>query len=270
MKRVSLLVAVCLSIVATPAPSATPSVGALPPRILIAGDSTVQTYDAARYPQAGWGQFLACGLSRDAIVLNRAIGGRSTKSFVNEGRWTRLMAEVRAGDTVLIQFGHNDATKAKPERYADPGLYRDYLLRFIWETRGHGAHPVLVTPVARRSFDEAGKARADFAEYSAVMRELSASTATPLIDLEGASRNMLDRVGAENARIYYMNLAPGAYPAFAAGLADDTHFTELGARTMANFVLEQLAGLDVPAARSVLGRRPDLERSTPLGSYACH
>jgi lysophospholipase L1-like esterase len=86
----------------------------------VAGDSTVQTYDVVHYPQAGWGQFLACGLKPGAVVINRAIGGRSTKSFIAEGRWDRLMAEIKPGDTVLIQFGHNDATKAKPERYADP------------------------------------------------------------------------------------------------------------------------------------------------------
>ena len=270
MKHLLLLAAAGLSVAATPKPAPKPAPGPEPARILIAGDSTVQTYAAERYPQGGWGQFLACGLSGDVVVINRAIGGRSTKSFINEGRWDRMMAEVRPGDTVLIQFGHNDATKAKPERYADPAMYRDNLLRFIWETRGHGAFPVLVTPVARRSFDAAGKARADFAEYSAVMRELAATTATPLIDLEGASRNLLDRVGADKAVVYYMNLAPGAYPAFAAGQKDDTHFTELGARTMADLVAEQLSGLSVPAARAVLAQRPDLEREAPLGKYACH
>jgi lysophospholipase L1-like esterase len=264
MKHLLLLAAASLSIAATQ--PAHPPV----PRILIAGDSTVQTYDPTRYPQAGWGQFLGCGLADGTPVINRAIGGRSTKSFINEGRWDRLMAEVGKGDTVLIQFGHNDATKAKPERFADPALFRDNLLRFIWETRGHGAYPVLVTPVARRSFDDKGKSRADFAEYSAVMRELAASTATPLIDLEGASRNLLDRVGAEGARVYYMNLAQGAYPAFPQGLADDTHFNELGARTMAGLVAEQLAGLGVPAAARVLAQRPDLERITALRRYACH
>jgi len=259
MKRL-LLLATSLCIAATsPAP-----------RILIAGDSTVQTYDATHYPQAGWGQFLACGMTQDAVIINRAIGGRSTKSFINEGRWDALMGELHRGDTVLIQFAHNDATKAKPERYADPALFRDNLLRFIWETRGAGAHPVLITPVARRSFDETGHARADFAEYSAVMRELAANTATPLIDLEGASRNLLDHVGPERARAYYMNLAAGAYPAFPQGLADDTHFNELGARKMANLVAEQLAGLNLPAASQVLPNRPDLERQTPLGRNTCH
>ncbi|RVU04501.1 rhamnogalacturonan acetylesterase [Novosphingobium umbonatum] len=268
MKRLLLLAGASLSIAAAPAPKQGPKEPA--PRILLAGDSTVQTYYKARYPQAGWGQFLGCGLAPQVAVINRAIGGRSTKSFINEGRWDRLMGELQKGDTVLIQFGHNDATKAKPERFADPAMYRDNLLRFIWQTRGAGAFPVLVTPVARRSFDATGKARADFAEYSAVMRELAALTQTPIIDLEGASRNMLDRIGADNAKALYMNLAPKAYPAFAAGLADDTHFTELGARAMAHLVAEQLAGLSVPAAKTVLPQRPDLERTTPLGSYACH
>lgn len=241
-----------------------------PHRILIAGDSTVQTYNTVHYPQGGWGQFLACGLKPGTVVLNRAIGGRSTKSFINEGRWDRMMAEMQRGDTVLIQFGHNDATKAKPERYADPAMFRDNLLRFIWMARGAGANPVLVTPVARRSFDAQGKSRADFAEYSAVMRELAASTATPLIDLEGASRNMLDRMGPEGARVFYMNLAAGQYSAFPNGQNDDTHFNELGARAMANLVAEQLAGLSVPGATDVLAQRPDLERKTMLGRYGCH
>ena len=239
-------------------------------RILLAGDSTVQDYDAVHYPQAGWGQFLACGMKPGAVVINRAIGGRSTKSFIAEGRWDRMMAELKPGDTVLIQFGHNDATVAKPERFASPALYRDNLLRFIWQARGAGANPVLVTPVARRNFDTAGKSKADFADYSAVMRDLAASTNTPIIDLEGASRNMIDRMGPEGARLYYMNLPAGTYPAFPQGQHDDTHFNELGARAMANLVAEQLAGLSVPAAPLVMAQRPDLERKTMLGRYACH
>jgi lysophospholipase L1-like esterase len=239
-------------------------------RILLAGDSTMQTYDEPRYPQGGWGQFLGCGLKNGAVVINRAIGGRSTKSFIAEGRWDRMMSEVRPGDTVIVQFGHNDATKAKPERYADPAMFRDNLLRFVWESRGHGAYPVLVTPVARRSFDAEGKARADFAEYSAVTREVAALTATPLIDLEGASRNLLDKIGPERAKALYMNLEPGAFPNMPQGLKDDTHFNELGARVMADLVAEQLAGLGVPSAQLVMAQRPDLTRKKMLGSQACH
>jgi lysophospholipase L1-like esterase len=259
-----------LALMASTAQAQTTPQEAAPPRILVAGDSTVQTYDVVHYPQAGWGQFLACGMKPGAVVLNRAIGGRSTKSFIAEGRWDRLMAEIKPGDTVLIQFGHNDATKAKPERFADPAMFRDNLLHMIWQSRGAGANPVLVTPVARRNFDEAGKSKADFADYSAVMRELAASTNTPLIDLEGASRNMIDRMGPEGARKFYMNLAVGAYPAFPQGQHDDTHFNELGARAMANLVAEQLAGLSVPAASLVMAQRPDLERKAALGNYACH
>ncbi len=253
---------------ATQAPAA---VEAGSQRLFIASDSTAQTYDASRYPQAGWGQFLACGLSADATVINRAIGGRSTRTFISEGRWDRLMADVQPGDTVLIQFGHNDSTRYRPERFADATTsFRDNLLRFVWQLRGARAVPVLLTPVARRSFDADGKAKADYAEYSAVTREVAQLSGSPLIDLEALSRALVDRTGAEAARAFYLHYPAGSFPAFPQGIADETHFSEIGARRIAGLIVDALAGLDIPAARLALPVHPDLERGTLLGSTACH
>lgn len=238
--------------------------------LFIASDSTAQTYAADRYPQTGWGQMLPCGLAPGTAVVNRAIGGRSTKSFLAEGRWDSLLAEARPGDMVLIQFGHNDSSTTKPERYAPAAtLYRDNLLRMIWEARGHGLVPVLVTPPVRRSFDGA-KVKADFAAYSEVMRALVSSTNTPLLDLEARSADLVQRLGPEGSRRLYLHLKPEDHaPGFPKGIDDDTHFSELGARAIADLVAQELKNLKLPIADKVLAERPDLTRSTPLGSTAC-
>ena len=240
-------------------------------RLFIASDSTAQTYATDRYPQTGWGQMLPCGLSADAVVVNRAIGGRSTKSFIAEGRWETLLAEAKPGDVVLIQFGHNDSSSNKPERYAPAAtLYRDNLLRMIWEARGHGLVPVLVTPPVRRSFDGT-RVKADFAAYSEVMRALVSSTNTPLLDLAARSADLLQRLGPDGSRKLYLHLTPAdKAPGFPKGIDDDTHFSELGARAIADLVAQELKGLKLPIAEKVLAERQDLTRTTPLGSTACH
>lgn len=250
-------------------PAATPAHPAT--RILIASDSTAMTYGADKYPQTGWGQMLACGLQPGTEVINRAIGGRSTKSFIAEGRWDRLMTESRPGDTVLIQFGHNDASSNRPERFAPAAtIYRDNLLRMIWEAKGRGLTPVLVTPPARRSFEN-GKAKADFAAYSAVMRDLVATTGVPVLDLEGRSLALLDTTGQAASKAFYLHLTPAdKVPAFPTGLTDDTHFSELGARAMADIVAGELKGAKLPMSDRVLADRPDLTRTRPLGVARCH
>jgi lysophospholipase L1-like esterase len=239
-------------------------------KILIASDSTASVYGEDRYPQTGWGQMLPCGLDAGIEVVDLAMAGRSTRTFIGEGRWDGLMARVQPGDVVLIQFGHNDAYKAKPERYADPATaYRDNLLRFIWQVRGARAIPVLVTPVGQHMFGPDGKAKANFADWSAVMRDLSATTQTPLIDLEVLSRAWLDQTGEAASRPYYLHLPAGAFPGFAKGIDDDTHFSELGARRMADLVAGALRGLNLPLSGHVLAERPELLRTTPLGHRGC-
>jgi lysophospholipase L1-like esterase len=239
-------------------------------RIFIASDSTAQDYKPDRFPQMGWGMFLKCALQPGVEVENRAIGGRSTRTFLSEGRWDKLLADARAGDVVLIQFGHNDASHSRPERYAPAAtVYRDNLLRMIWEAKGRGLFPVLVTPPARRSFED-GRAKADFAAWSAVERELVVTTNTPLIDLEARSLEFVTRAGEAGAKKYFLHLTPAdKAPGFPRGVTDDTHFSELGARAMANLVAGELKGLKLPVAEKVLADRADLTRTTPLGSAAC-
>ena len=236
------------------------------PTLFIASDSTAQHYNADRYPQSGWGSFLGCVLT-GARVDNRAIGGRSTRTFVSEGRWNRLLADLRPGDGVLIQFGHNDASDNKPERFADAETtYRQFLVSFIADVRAAGATPVLLTPVARRSFEN-GQAKADFPAYSAVVRQLAEMRGVPLVDLERSSRTMLDQVGYDAAASLYLHYAPGEAAPWPEGVSDDTHFSELGARRIAGLVADGLQA--TPLAPYEAAERADLTRATPLGSSAC-
>jgi lysophospholipase L1-like esterase len=261
--RRALAAAALLSLAASPASAEQ--------RIFIASDSTAANYAVEHYPQVGWGMMLNCGLAPDVEVINRAIGGRSTRTFIAEGHWEKLLADAQPGDVVLIQFGHNDASTSRPERYAPAEtVYRDNLMRMIWEAKGRGLSPVLVTPPARRSFDH-GRAKADFADYSRVMRELVVLTGTPLIDLEARSLALLDSLGEVGSTKYYLHYTPeDKVAAFANGIADDTHFSELGGRAMANLVAQELRGIRLPVSEKVLADRPDLTRDTPLGSARCH
>ncbi|WP_375289894.1 rhamnogalacturonan acetylesterase [Qipengyuania sp.] len=239
------------------------------PTVFIASDSTASDYAASRYPQSGWGTFIGCVLE-GVRVDNRAIGGRSTRTFIEEGRWNALRTSLKPGDTVLIQFGHNDAYKAKPERFAAPETaYRQNLVSFIADVRAAGATPVLITPVARRSFED-GEAKADFPEYSTVVRELAESRDVALIDLETRSRRMLDGLGPEGSKAYYLHYQKGAYPAFPDGIDDDTHFSEIGARHVANLVADGLAETSTSLAANVSPDRKDLNIAAPLGDSRCH
>lgn len=240
------------------------------PTIFIASDSTAANYKADRYPQAGWGMMLKCGLSSRALVDNRAVGGRSTRTFMGEGRLDAILAAIKPGDTVLIQFGHNDANRAKPERFVEAGTgYRDNLLHFIHVIRAKGGVPVLLTPVAQRAF-EAGHVKANFAEYSAVVRTVATETKTPLIDLETLSRTWVAQAGEEGAKRFYLHYTVEDHvAAFPKGIDDDTHFSELGARGVADLVAGGLAGLKLPVSAEVLPDRPDLHRTTPLGTAEC-
>src|SRR3954463_894378 len=119
------------------------------PLVYLAGDSTMAT-KPLDLPERGWGMALH-GLMKDpAMIQNHAVNGRSTRSFIEEGRWARLVAALQPGDFVLIQFGHNDEKVENPKVGTDPKTtFRDNLRRFIRETRAKQATPILATPVAR-------------------------------------------------------------------------------------------------------------------------
>lgn len=240
----------------------------VPPRIFIASDSTAQDYKADRYPQSGWGTMLRCA-APGVTIENRAIGGRSTNSFIREGRLDGIAKDLRKGDTLLIQFGHNDASIEKPERYTTVDQYTANLHRFLAVAKAAGAKAVILTPVARRDFKD-GVEQPSFPAYADAARAVAKATHTPLIDLGKVSQAMVQAAGPEAAKGYYLHYdgAAGA-PGYPKGVADDTHFSELGARRVADLVATGLKATRLPIARYVTPHVPALTRTTPAGGPTC-
>jgi len=146
------------------------------------------------------------------IVDNRAKNGRSTKSFIAEGLWQPILDNLREGDYVLVQFGHNDEGKEKVGRYTTPDEFKANLVRYITETRAKKAIPVLITPVARRQFDSSGHIRESHPVYADAVREVAAQQQVPLIDLDEKSKALLQQFGPENSKWLYNYTKPGEHP----------------------------------------------------------
>ncbi|GAA1465820.1 fibronectin type III domain-containing protein [Microbacterium thalassium] len=227
----------------------------------ISGDSTVQTYDPIAYaPQAGWGQMIDRFFVDDMAFANHAIGGRSSKNFITQGRLDEILRAIRPGDYHLIQFGHNDATQGVDDRYASPEDYKEYLRVYVEGTRQRGATPILVTPVSRRSFDaETGIFNVSFPDYVAKMTELAVEEDVLLVDLSASSRAYLDEIGPEAAKAVFLHVDPGIFPNRPSGTVDDTHFQEYGAIQMARLIAQDVADLDDPLSEKVVDVEPPAE-----------
>ena len=209
------------------------------PKILLAGDSLVTEYKESAAPQTGWGQCLSVALGGDVQVCNYAIGGESTKSFIDSGKWDRLINNTLRGDIVLIQFMHNDQKK-DVSRATDPATtYRENLKRFISDVRERGAVPVLVTSVLRRFFRSNGDPQRNLGEYPDAMRAVAAETDTPLIDCEQWSFDWLKGLGPEGSVPYYVidKRDPTKN--------DNSHLTKDGAEIVARYIAEELVRLGI-------------------------
>ena len=202
--------------------------------IVIIGDSTVCNYPAEHLCR-GWGQFIAEHFKDTVRVANHAASGRSTKSFIAEGRWKRALDEKP--DFVLIQFGHNDShAKERPEATDAATSYRDFLRRYVDESRAAHATPIFVTPMHRRTFDTDGKLADILQPYADAMKAVAAEKKVPLIDLHTGSGALFQQLGKERC------------PELANSPTDFTHFNEKGARAMAELVMKELPGTDARLA----------------------
>jgi lysophospholipase L1-like esterase len=208
------------------------------PVVYLAGDSTVMTYrSSSNYPQQGWGGRLP-DLFPGVVFANHAIGGRSSKSFVDEGRLAAILSVIKPGDYLFVQFGHNDVY-SDPRLHTDPfTTYKTYLAMYIDLSRQYGAIPVLVTPMGRRRYDGNGAFLNDFADRATAMRQLAAEKYVPLIDLNAKSIAFYNGIQVAATADVFLWLAPGQYPNFPNGVQDATHFQEYGAAQLARLVTE--------------------------------
>lgn len=225
----------------------------IPPKITVylIGDSTIADKPSKVWPETGWGMPFRIFFDSTVVVDNRAKNGRSTRSFLAENLWQPVASSLQPGDYVLIQFGHNDEAKEKVERYTTPEAYKANLVKFITETREKQAIPVLITPVTRRRFKD-GKIQETHTEYSKLVAEVAREQKTAFIDLDTKSRAVLQQFGEENSKWLFLQLAPGEHPNYPEGKNDNTHFSELGARLMAQIVLQEIQAQNLDLAQHIV------------------
>ena len=199
------------------------------------GDSTVQFNKIDTYPQTGMSQVLSLFTAEGVTVHPHGKNGRSTKSFLEEGRFLAVQAAMEEGDFLLIQFGHNDE-KTDEQRHTEPfGTYQENLRYFIGEARKKGAYPVLITPIARRLFDENDSFRpGSHGDYPEAMRRLGAQEQVPVADLTAVTEAYLAELGDEASRPLFV------WP------VDNTHLKPEGAIRMVSFLCEQLRQFGSP------------------------
>ncbi len=205
-------------------------------KIFYIGDSTVQRNKIDSYPQTGMSQGLERYTALDVTVCHHGKNGRSTKSFIDEGRFEAVREEMGQGDFLLIQFGHNDEKIADPSRYTEAfGSYQENLRYFIREARKAGAYPVLITPIARRLFDEKGNFRpGSHGDYPEAVRRVGAEENVPVADLTAVTERYVAELGDEPSKPLYV------WP------KDNTHLKPEGAVKYAGFLCEALKSFGAP------------------------
>src|ERR1035437_2481242 len=220
-----------------------------PPQVFLAGDSTMAD-KPLDLPERGWGMALPRFFADPAMIHNHAVNGRSTKSFLDEGRWQKIVDALRPGDCVIIQFGHNDEKIEDPKRGTDPATtFRDTLRRCVRDVRAKQAAPILATPVARRNFAADGKLQPTHGAYPDAVRAVVTEEKVPLLELESATSAGLQAAGDEPSKPFFMWIEPGKYPKLPEGKKDDTHFVEAGATHVAELAVAEIRQLKLPLAR---------------------
>ncbi|GET26969.1 GDSL-type esterase/lipase family protein [Prolixibacter sp. NT017] len=219
------------------------------------GDSTMANKKAEVFPETGWGQVLHQFFDDGVKIHNHARNGRSTKSFIDEGRWKVVLDSLKPGDYVFIQFGHNDEKIKDSTRYTVPfGSYSDNLKRFVTESREKGATPILLTPIVRRKFDAKGKLLDTHKDYPVAVRKGAKQLDVPLIDMEKLTRKMIQSMGPEKAKELYVCTPPTKrYPE---GRHDDTHLKVKGAQAVASLAAQALKKLPLGLSKHVVAQRP--------------
>lgn len=204
-------------------------------RVFYIGDSTVQLNKIDTYPQTGMSQVLELFLKPGIQVMPHGKNGRSTKSFLDEGRFAPVQAQLDQGDFLLIQFGHNDE-KDDPARHTDAfGSFQENLRLFIRAAREKGAYPVLITPIARRLFDENGSfLPGSHGDYPAAIRQVGAAEAVPVADLTALTEAFLEELGDEASKPLFV------WP------KDNTHLKYDGAVQMVTLLSRELERFGSP------------------------
>ncbi|WP_462405407.1 rhamnogalacturonan acetylesterase [Gracilibacillus sp. Marseille-QA3620] len=222
--------------------------------LFIAGDSTAADCPEYEAPMAGWGQLFQSFFTGEEAVVNKAAGGRSCNSFIEEGRLDEVWAMMRRGDYLFIQFGHND----QKSYGTDPATtYPYYLEQYIQGARGRGAYPVLLTSVNRRKFDEQGIVENTLGSYPEAMIHLAKQLEVPLIDMWAKTKELYEHLGEEGSKKLFVWLEKGEHQNYPNGIQDDTHFNEKGAYEIGKLIANEIKTLGIGLEAYLI---PDSER----------
>ncbi|NDV65655.1 rhamnogalacturonan acetylesterase [Bacteroides sp. 224] len=217
--------------------------------VFLCGNSTVVDQD--NEPWASWGQMIPRFFNEKVAIANYAESGESANTFIGAGRLKKALTQMKAGDYIFIEFGHNDQKQKGPGK----GAYYSYmtsLKTFIDEAVAKGAHPVLVTPTQRRRFNEQGKIVDTHADYPEAMKWLAAKENISLIDLHSMTRTLFEALGVEDSKKALVHYPANTYPGQTKALEDNTHFNPYGAYQIAKCVIEGIKMNKLPLADNII------------------
>lgn len=236
-----------------------------PVTLFMVGDSTMadkEELDAS--PERGWGQLFPTYLQGNIVVQNHARNGRSTKSFLAEGRWAEVMKRAQRNDIVLIQFGHNDTKQDDPNRYASIEDYEKNLMTMIEQAQKKHLKVILCTPIARRYFKD-GVFHPRHGGYPEAARRVAKRMNVPLLDLEASSNEWVKSMGDDMSKQYFMNVAPGECTKFPDGKTDNTHLREAGALAIGRQAAEMIVNQKIKFLSKYIRMDGPTVYTTPCG-----
>jgi lysophospholipase L1-like esterase len=215
--------------------------------IWMVGDSTMAAKSERRYPESGWGEGLKFFVNEHTTVHNHAASGRSTLSFINEGRWQVVLDSLKEGDFVIIQFGHNDEKPDSTLHTVAYGSFKDNLKKFVEESRLKGAHPIICSSIIRRHFDENNKLVDTHGDYISAAKESATETHTPYVDMEKLSKELVLEMGPDYSKAIYN---------FHGRKKDSTHPNYRGAKVFAYLFALEVNSQDLPLKQYLDINRP--------------
>lgn len=214
--------------------------------IYMIGDSTMAIKQTKAFPETGWGMEFGQFFDKSVTIDNKALNGRSTLSFQTENRWQPVVDNLKQGDYVIIEFGHNDEKIDKPGVGTTLEQFRDNLIKFVSDTRSKKANPILLTPISRRSFKN-GVLTDTHKGYPDVVRKVADSLQVPLIDMLAKTEKWLKEVGDEPSKKFFNHVEVG-HANYPNGKKDDTHLSPEGAKAIAALAVEGIVELKIELA----------------------
>ncbi|ALM90170.1 MULTISPECIES: rhamnogalacturonan acetylesterase [Alteromonas] len=241
-QKLAIALSLLIGIVGAKAETQLPSIS-----LHLVGDSTMSDKTNLAYPERGWGQVLPEFGLPQLSIKNHAANGRSTKRFVDEGRWSSVLSSLSANDYVLIQFGHNDQKREDPARFASADIdYVNYLRQFIDDVESKGATAIIASSICRRHYTDTGVLKRTLTDYALAARRVASEKGVLFVPMNRRTCEFLTETGEAESQQYFIQVPPDLYGRYPQGKIDNTHLNVVGAAKVAQFFVRELKTLDHP------------------------